>query len=115
MTRLGELSWQQLADNEDVVMLAPPDIKKSTKMSKRLTTHTACLRTLAEPRRGIRHIRPLEGEPAIYEDPQDHPRSDGETLELVSVMPGPVGSRYKDREFYGRQQRAWESSARCSL
>ena len=97
LTRLGELSWQQLADN-DVVMLAP-----RYKIDEKQTALPVRPAFIAETA-GIRNLRPLKGEPAVYEDPQNHPESDGETLELVSVMPGPL-ARTKIQSFTGN--RAW--------
>jgi hypothetical protein len=97
LTRLGELSWQQFADN-DVVMLAP-----RYKIDEKQTALPIRPAFIAD-KAGIRNLRPLEGEPPVYEDPQDHPESDGETLELVSVMPGPLG-RTKIESFTGN--RAW--------
>ncbi len=97
LTRLGELSWQQFADN-DVVMLAP-----RYKIDEKQTALPIRPAFVAETA-GIRNLHPLKGEPSVYEDRQDHPESDGETLELVSVMPGPLG-RTKIESFTGN--RAW--------
>lgn len=97
LTRLGDLSWQQLADN-DVVMLAP-----RYKIDEKQTALPIRPAFIAD-KAGIRNLRPLAGEPEVYADPQDHPESDGETLELVSVMPGPL-ARTKIQSFTGN--RAW--------
>lgn len=97
LTRLGDLSWQQFADN-DVVMLAP-----SYKIDEKQTALPVRPAFIAE-KAGIRNLRPLAGEPAVYGDPQNHPESDGETLELVSVMPGPL-ARTRIESFTGN--RAW--------
>lgn len=97
LTRLGELSWQQFADN-DVIMLAPR--YKIDEKQTALPVRPAFIADLA----GIRNLHPLAGEPAEYEDPQRHPENDGETLELVSVMPGPL-ERTKIESFTGN--RSW--------
>jgi hypothetical protein len=40
---------------------------------------------------GIRNLQPAPGEPAVYPDSADHSPGNGEALELVSMMPGPLG------------------------
>jgi hypothetical protein len=40
---------------------------------------------------GIRNLRPLPGEPPMYEDLDDPQQPDGESVELVSMLPGPLG------------------------
>ena len=97
LTRLGELSWQQFAES-DVVMLAPryATDEKETALPVRLA--------FIADKTGVRNLRPLKGEPLVYEDPQRHAENDGETLELVSVLPGPLG-RTKIESFTGN--RSW--------
>jgi hypothetical protein len=97
LTRLSELSWQQFADN-NVILLAPRF--KIDEKQTGLPVHPA----FVADKTGIRNLQPAAGEPAIYEDPQSHPDSDGETLELVSMLPGPLG-RTKVASFTG--SRSW--------
>jgi hypothetical protein len=42
-------------------------------------------------KKGIRNLHPLPGEPQMYEDLDDPQETDGETVELVSMLPGPLG------------------------
>jgi hypothetical protein len=84
ITRLGELSWQQFAD-DDVILLAPRsriDEKQSA-----LPVRPAFL----FGDQGIRNLKPLPGEAALYSSSQDQEDGSGDALELVSVMPGPLG------------------------
>jgi hypothetical protein len=83
LARAGDLSLQQFADN-DVIVVAP---SFSAKTQSALPVRTAFI---AE-REGIRNLRPRAGEPQLYADPPDHQESDGEGLELISVLPGPMG------------------------
>jgi hypothetical protein len=83
LARSGELSWQQLADN-DVIQFAPLTIDEG---QSALPVRPA----LIVDKDGVRNLRPLPGEQALYADPPDHQDSDGEGLELVSMLPGPLG------------------------
>jgi hypothetical protein len=83
LTRVLELTWQQLADN-DVIQFAPLSIDEG---QSALPVRPA----LFVDKEGVRNLRPLAGEPPVYVDPPDHQASDGEGLELVSVLPGPMG------------------------
>jgi hypothetical protein len=83
LARAGDLSLQQFADN-DVIVVAP---SFSDKTQSALPVRTDFI---AE-RAGIRNLRPRAGEPQLYADPPDHQESDGEGLELISVLPGPMG------------------------
>ena len=83
LTRSGELSWQQFADN-DVIQFAPLNIDEG---HSALPVRPA----LIVDDQGVRNLQPLAGEPPVYVDPPDHQASDGEGLELVSVLPGPMG------------------------
>jgi len=97
VTRLSELSWQQFADN-NVILLAP-----RFKIGEKQTGLPVRPAFVAD-KTGIRNLQPAAGEPGTYEDPQSHPESDGETLELVSMLPGPLG-RTKVASFTG--SRSW--------
>jgi len=83
LARADELSWRQFADN-DVILFGPFAIDGG---QSALPVRTA----FVVDRAGVRNLQPLAGEPPIYEDPPDHHPSDGEGLELVSVLPGPLG------------------------
>jgi putative FmdB family regulatory protein len=53
---------------------------------------------------GIRNLKPLALEPPVYSSGQDRQDGNGDTLELISVMPGPLG-RTKVISF--ANNRAW--------
>jgi hypothetical protein len=84
LTSIGELSWQQFADN-DVFLLAPRF--KINERQTELPVKPAFIVSEA----GIRNLQPRPGEPAVYPDAPLHGESAGETIELVSVLPGPLG------------------------
>jgi hypothetical protein len=83
LARADQISWQQFADN-DVILFGPFAIDggQSALPVKPL---------LAVDRTGVRNFKPQPGEPPVYVDPPSHSPTDGEALELVSVMPGPLG------------------------
>ena len=83
LTRLGELSWQQFADN-DVVLLAP-----RFRIGEKQAALPVKLAFIAG-RDGIRNVHPLAGEPTVFVDSPLSPKNDGETFALVSMMPGPL-------------------------
>lgn len=83
LARVGDLSLQQFADN-DVIVVAP---SFSDKTRSALPVRGDFIADKA----GIRNLRPLAREPQLYVDPPDHQESDGEGLELISVLPGPMG------------------------
>jgi hypothetical protein len=83
LARSGDLSWQQLADN-DVIQFGPLNIGEE---HSALPVRPA----LVVDETGIRNLQPLAGEPPVYVDPPDHQPSDGEGLELISLLPGPMG------------------------
>jgi hypothetical protein len=83
LSRSVDLSWQQLADN-DVIQFAPLSIDQE---HSALPVRPALIVDSA----GIRNLQPRQGEPSLYPDPPDHQPSDGEGLELVSRLPGPMG------------------------
>jgi hypothetical protein len=83
LARAGDLSLQQFADN-DVIVVAP---SFSDKTRSALPVRGDFIADKA----GIRNLRPLAREPQLYVDPPDHQESDGEGLELISVLPGPMG------------------------
>jgi hypothetical protein len=95
--RVSQLSWQQFADN-DVIFLAP-----RSAVAEKQASLPVRLAFIAD-NSGIRNIQPRPGEPQNYLNPQPPPESSGETFELVSVMPGPLG-RTTTASFTGG--RAW--------
>jgi hypothetical protein len=97
LATLEELSWQQFAD-DDVILLAPA--RKIEERESALPVHAA----FVADKSGIRNLHPVAGEPAVYADVQDHQESNGEAVELVSVLPGPLG-RTKVISFAGNH--AW--------
>jgi hypothetical protein len=84
VTRFGELSWQQFADN-DVILLAA-----RTRVAQLEAALPVSLAFMAGDS-GIDNLKPLAGEPGIFGDGGHHPDSNGESFELVSVLPGPLG------------------------
>jgi hypothetical protein len=84
VTRLGELSWQQFADN-DVILLAART--RVAQLEAALPVSPAFMAGDA----GINNLIPLRGEPSVFGDGGRHPDSNGESFELVSVLPGPLG------------------------
>jgi hypothetical protein len=84
LVRLSDLSWQQFAEN-DIILLAPP--QRIDERQSALPVKPA----FTSEKDGIRNLRPSVGEPLMYEDAEDHQESDGKGLELVSVLPGPLG------------------------
>jgi len=83
LSRTDELSWQDFADN-DVIQFAAFTIDKG---EAALPVRPA----LTLDKTGVRNLLPVAGEPAVFPDPPDHQQSDGEGLELVSILPGPLG------------------------
>ena len=76
----GELSWQQFADN-DVIQFGPLSVDSALPVRPAFFVDSS----------GVRNLHPLSGEQSVYVDPPDHQPSDGEGLELVSMLPGPMG------------------------
>jgi hypothetical protein len=76
----GELSWQQFADN-DVIQFGPLSVDSALPVRPAFFVDSS----------GVRNLHPLASEPSLYMDPPDHQPSDGEGLELVSMLPGPMG------------------------
>lgn len=83
LARSADLSWQEFADN-DVILLAPlrlGDGKPALPVKQALVVDKF----------GVRNLTPRAGEPSLYTDPPGHQESDGEGLELISMLPGPLG------------------------
>jgi hypothetical protein len=97
LVRLDDLSWQQFAEN-DIVLLATP-----AELAERQAAMPVDLAFITE-KEGIRNLRPVAGEPPIYADSPDHQESDGEGLELISMLPGPLG---RTRVLSFSSNRAW--------
>jgi hypothetical protein len=84
LSRLDELSWQQVADN-DIVLVAP-----ATQIHQRQSALPVTPAFVVE-KSGIRNLQPINGEPAVYGGFDDPQQRDGETVELISMLPGPLG------------------------
>jgi hypothetical protein len=82
--RLGNLSWQDFADN-DVILLAA-----RTRVAELVAALPVRPAFMAADD-GIRNLEPLAGEPSLFGDGNHHPGSNGEGYELISVLPGPLG------------------------
>ena len=83
LARSDELSSEQFADSDVILFGALPIDGGSTPLPVRPA--------LIVDKQGIRNLQPLKGEPQEYVDSPDHEPSDGEGLELVSMLPGPSG------------------------
>ncbi len=84
LARADEVSWQQLSDN-DVILFGPFMIDGGP-------SALPVKPPLVLERTGIRNLQAVAGEPEIYPDTDfQHSPSNGEALELVSMMPGPLG------------------------
>jgi hypothetical protein len=83
LARADEVSWQQLSDN-DVIVFGPFMIDGGP-------SALPVKPPLVLERTGIRNLQPAAGEPSMYPDTADHSPTNGEALELVSMMPGPLG------------------------
>jgi hypothetical protein len=84
LARLDELSWQQMADN-DIVLVAP-----FNQVHERQSALPVSPAFVVE-KKGIRNLQRAAGEPEVYDDLDDPQQIDGETVELISMMPGPLG------------------------
>jgi hypothetical protein len=84
LARADEVSWQQLSDN-DVILFGPFMIDGGP-------SALPVKPSLVLERGGVRNLQPAPGEPLVYPDTDfQHSPSNGEALELVSRMPGPLG------------------------
>jgi hypothetical protein len=83
LARADEVSWQQLSDN-DVIVFGPFMIDGGP-------SALPVKPPLVLEKTGIRNLQPVAGEPSVYPDTADHSPGNGEALELVSMMPGPLG------------------------
>lgn len=84
LARADEVSWQQLSDN-DVILFGPFMIDGGP-------SALPVKPPLILEKTGIRNLQAAAGEPEIYPDTDfQHSPSNGEALELVSMMPGPLG------------------------
>jgi hypothetical protein len=83
LARADEVSWQQLSDN-DVIVFGPFMIDGGP-------SALPVKPPLVLEKTGIRNLQPAAGEPSVYPDSADHSPGNGEALELVSMMPGPLG------------------------
>jgi hypothetical protein len=95
--RMGEFSWQQFA-HDDVILLG----SRSRNNEKQSAMPAQSVFVVEAD--GVRNLKPLPGEPALFPSPQTSMDGDGDTLELVSIMPGPLG---RTRTFSVTSNRAW--------
>jgi len=84
LVRLSQLSWEQLSDN-NVVLMGPPD-----GLNEKLVGLPLQPQLLSEGK-GVRNIRPQTGEQSFYADDltQTH---DGQAYAVISQFPGPLGN-----------------------
>jgi hypothetical protein len=83
LARSDELSSEQFADSDIILFGSLPADGGSAPLAVRPA--------LIVDKTGIRNLQPRNGEPPVYVDSPDHEPSDGEGLELVSMLPGPTG------------------------
>jgi hypothetical protein len=83
LARSDELSSEQFADSDVILFGSLPVDGGSAPLPVRPA--------LIVDKTGIRNLQPRQGEPPVYVDSPDHEPSDGEGLELVSMLPGPSG------------------------
>ncbi len=84
LVRLSQLSWDQLSDN-NVVLMGPPE-----RLNEKLVGLPLQPELVSETT-GVRNIHPRKGEQPFYADDlsQTH---DGEAYALISQFPGPLGN-----------------------
>jgi hypothetical protein len=84
LVRLSQLSWQQLSDN-NVVLMGTPE-----RLNEKLVGLPLQPKLVSEEK-GIRNLSPQKGEESFYADDltQTH---DGESYAVISQFPGPLGN-----------------------
>lgn len=84
LVRLSQLSWEQLSDN-NVVLMGPPDSLNEKLIGLPLQPQ------LASEDKGVRNPHPQKGEQSFYADDltQTH---DGQAYAVISQFPGPLGN-----------------------
>ena len=84
LVRLSQLSWEQLSDN-NVVLMGPPDSLNEKLVGLPLQPH------LVSEDKGVRNLHPEKGEQSFYADDlsQTH---DGQAYAVISQFPGPLGN-----------------------
>ncbi len=95
--RMSDFSWQQFAD-DDVILLG-----SRTRNNERQSAMPAQSAFVFEAN-GVRSLKAAAGEPAWFPSPEVTADGDGDTLELISVMPGALG---RTRTFSVTSNRAW--------
>ena len=84
LVRLSQLSWEQLSDN-NVVLMGPPDGLNEKLVGLPLQPQ------LVNEEKGVRNLHPQKGEQSFYADDltQTH---DGQAYAVISQFPGPLGN-----------------------
>jgi len=84
LVRLSQLSWEQLSDN-NVVLMGPPE-----RLNEKLVGLPFQPKLVSEEK-GVRNLRPQKGEQSFYADDlsQTH---DGQAYAVISQLPGPLGN-----------------------
>ena len=81
----SDLSWQQVSDN-NVILIGSPKF-----FNQKVSSMPVKPELILEPRVGIRNLNPREGEPALFVDVYTKTRVTGTTYALISHTPGPQG------------------------
>jgi hypothetical protein len=84
LVRLSQLSWEQLSDN-NVVLMGPPESLNEKLVGLPVQPQLAC------EEKGVRNLHPQKGEQTFYADDltQTH---DGQAYAVISQVPGPLGN-----------------------
>jgi hypothetical protein len=84
LVRLSQLSWEQLSDN-NVVLMGPPD-----SLNEKLVGLPLQPQLISEDK-GVSNLHPQKGEQSFYADDlsQTH---DGQAYAVISQFPGPLGN-----------------------
>jgi hypothetical protein len=84
LVRLSQLSWEQLSDN-NVVLMGTPERLNEKLVGLPLQPQ------LASEEKGVRNLHPAKGEQSFYADDltQTH---DGQAYAVISQFPGPLGN-----------------------
>ena len=84
LVRLSQLSWEQLSDN-NVVLMGPPDSLNEKLVGLPIQP------LLASEDKGVRNLKPEKGEQSFYADDLTETH-DGQAYAVISQVPGPLGN-----------------------